>query len=106
VSRAIRSSLAGFTVKELRDELDKRARAAGKPPHQWDEKRTVYLERLIADARATLAEIEANGSPGGRSRYIHQARLSGIREKIKKYEAWLVLAKADEKKPPVARKRP
>lgn len=105
MSRAIRYSLAGFTLKELRDELDKRARAAGKPPHQWDEKRTLYLERLIAEASATLAEIEANGSPGGRSRYIHQARLSGIREKIKKYEAWLVLAKADEKKAE-ARKRP
>ena len=100
-----RYALHGFTVEELRGELDKRRRAEGKPPHQWDEKRTVYLERLIAEARVTLEEIEANGSPGGRSRYIHQARVNGVREKIKKYEAWLVLAKADEKKAPGARKR-
>ena len=100
-----RYALHGFTEQELRGELDKRRRADGKPPYQWDEKRTIYLERLITEARGTLAEIEANGSPGGRSRYIHQARMSGIREKIKKYEAWLVLAKADEKKAE-ARKRP
>lgn len=102
MSRAISRSLAGFTVKELRDELDKRARAAGKPPHQWDEKRTEYLKRLIAEFRAALDGAQEDRIPGG-SAY---ARRRSLREKIKKYEGWLVLAEADEKKAAEARKRP
>ncbi len=102
MSRAIRYSLAGFTVKELRDELDKRAQAVGKPPHQWDEKRTDYLKRLIAGFRTALDEAR-DGVRGGSSAY---ARRRALREKIQKYEAWLVLAEADEKKAAEARKRP
>lgn len=105
MSRAIRNSLAGFTLKELRDELDKRARAAGKPPHQWDEKRSVYLTRLAADLRATLAEVEANGSPKGYAAYIHATRVNALKERIAKHERNATLAKADEKKAE-ARKRP
>ena len=102
MSRAIRYSLAGFTVKELRDELDKRARAAGKLPHQWDEKRTDYLKRVIADFRTALDDAQESRTSGP-SAY---ARRRALREKIQKYEAWLVLAEADEKKAAEARKRP
>ncbi|MNM21174.1 hypothetical protein D3C81_315320 [compost metagenome] len=101
-NRGMKFGLARCTDQELRDELDKRARALGKPPHQWDEKRTEYLKRLIAEFQAALDGAQEDRIPGG-SAY---ARRRSLREKIKKYEAWLVLAEADEKKAGEARKRP
>jgi len=100
-----RYALHGFTEQELRGELDKRRRADGKPPYQWDEKRSVYLTRLAADLRATLAELEANGSPKGYAAYIHATRVNALKERIAKHERNAALAKADEKKAE-ARKRP
>ena len=100
-----RYALHGFTEQELRGELDKRRRAAGKPPYQWDEKRSVYLTRLAADLRATLAELEANGSPKGYAAYIHATRVNALKGQIAKHERNAALAKADEKKAE-ARKRP
>lgn len=105
MSRVIRYSLAGFTVAELRGELDKRRRAEGKPPHQWDELRSVYLTRLAAECRETLAELEANGSPRGYAAYIHATRINALKERIAKLERNAALAKTDEKKTE-ARKRP
>jgi hypothetical protein len=101
-----RYALHSFTVAELREELDKRARAEGKPPHQWDEKRSVYMRRLAAERRATLAELEANGTPGGYSALMHGARVRALKEQIAKYERNAGLAEADEKKAAEARKRP
>lgn len=101
-----RYALHGFTVEELRGELDKRRRADGRPPHQWDELRSVYLTRLAAEYREKLAELEANGSPRGYSAYIHATRVRALKEQISKFERNAELAKADEKKAVEARKRP
>jgi hypothetical protein len=105
VSRAPRYSLAEFSVNELRDELDRRARAVGKPAHQWDEKRSVYMRRLAVDYRTKLAEVEANGTPGGYSARIHSARIRALKDQIAKYERNAGLAEADEIKAAAARKR-
>lgn len=101
-----RYALHGFTVEELRGELDKRRRADGKPPHQWDELRSVYLTRLAAEYREKLAEVEANGSPRGYAAYMHATRVRALRDQISKFERNAALAKADEKKAAEARKRP
>ncbi|WP_303748393.1 hypothetical protein [Stenotrophomonas pigmentata] len=98
--------LHGFTVAELRGELDKRRRAEGKPPHQWDELRSVYLDRRIAECREKLAELEANGSPRGYAAYIHATRINALKKQISQHERNAALAKADEKKAAEARKRP
>lgn len=100
-----RYALHSFTLEELREELDRRARAAGKPSHQWDEKRSVYMRRLAAEYREKLAEVEANGSPGGYSARIHGARMRGLRDQIAKFERNAGLAEADEIKAAAARKR-
>lgn len=105
MSRALRPSLAGFTLQELRAELDKRARALGKPPHQWDQKRTDYLRDRIAETRQALDEVVANGSPRGYQTMVRHARERSLKERLRKYEAWLLLAEADEKQAEEARKR-
>lgn len=101
-----RYALHGFTEQELRGELDKRRRAAGKPPYQWDELRSVYLTRLAAEYREKLAELEAIGSPRGYAAYRHATRVRALKDQISKFERNAALAKADEKKAAEARKRP
>lgn len=105
MSRAIRCTLHRYSVQELRDELDRRRTQEGKAPHQWDEARTTYLKRLIAEYQASLDQVLEDYVPGGGALAIKQARVRSLKDKIKKYEAWLVMAEADETKVAAARKR-
>ena len=52
--------LARYTDQQLRTELDRRARAAGKPAAQWVGKRSEYLRKTAAELQAQLAELTAD----------------------------------------------
>lgn len=95
-AKAKRNPLARFTDQQLRDELDRRAKEEGKPKTIWVEKRSEYLTKSADELQVKLDELREDLMPGGKGRYVQQARIRALESQIKKNRAFAKLAKADE----------
>lgn len=95
-ARTHRSALAGFTDQQLRDELDRRARAAGRPTTTWVQKRSEFLIHKADELEKTVVTLEEELMPRGPMRAPQLARIRGLKDQIRKFRNFAKLAKADE----------
>lgn len=89
------AGLARYTDQQLRDELDRRARAGGKPATQWIEKRSVYLRKSAAEMQVRLDELLEDRVPAGQMLAVKRARVRSLEEQIKKNLRFAELAEAE-----------
>ena len=87
--------LARYTDQQLRTELDRRARAAGKPAAQWVGKRSEYLRKTAAELQAQLDELLEDRVPAGPMLAVKRARVRSLEERINKTLRFAKLAEAE-----------
>ncbi|WP_312368097.1 hypothetical protein [Stenotrophomonas sp.] len=91
-----RGPLSEFTDQQLRNELDRRAREDGKPANLWVQKRSEFLTNKADELEKTVETLEEELLPRGPARHQQLNRIRSLKDQIRKYRAFAVLAKADE----------
>ncbi|MFZ6696801.1 hypothetical protein ACO0J1_13625 [Stenotrophomonas acidaminiphila] len=87
--------LARYSDDQLRAELDRRARASGKPAAQWIGKRSEWLRKVAADLQKQLDELQEDRVPGGQMLAVKQARVRSLKDRINKNLRFAELAEAE-----------
>jgi len=88
-------ALARYSDEQLRAELDRRARAAGKPAAQWIGKRSEWLRKVAADLQKQLDELREDRVPVGQMLAVKQARVRSLQDRINKNLRFAELAEAE-----------
>ncbi|MCG8275384.1 hypothetical protein [Stenotrophomonas sp. NLF4-10] len=88
-------ALACYSDEQLRNELDRRARAAGKPATQWIGKRSEYLRKTAAELQAQLDELLEDRVPAGQMLAVKRARVRSLEDRINKNLRYAKLAEAE-----------
>ncbi len=87
--------LARYSDQQLRAELDRRARAAGKPAAQWVGKRSEYLRKTAAELQAQLNDLLQDRVPAGQMLAVKRARVRSLEDRINKNLRYAKLAEAE-----------
>ncbi len=87
--------LARYSDQQLRAELDRRARAAGKPAAQWVGKRSEYLRKTAAELQAQLDDLLQDRVPAGQMLAVKRARVRSLEDRINKNLRYAKLAEAE-----------
>lgn len=88
-------ALARYSDEQLRAELDRRARAAGKPAAQWIGKRSEYLRKTAAELQKELDELREDRVPAGQMLAVKRARMRSLEDRINKNLRFAKLAEAE-----------
>jgi len=87
--------LARYSDQQLRAELDRRARAAGKPAAQWVGKRSEYLRKTAAELQEQLNDLLQDRVPAGQMLAVKRARVRSLEDRINKNLRYAKLAEAE-----------
>ncbi len=87
--------LARYSDQQLRAELDRRARASGKPAAQWVGKRSEYLRKTAAELQAQLNDLLQDRVPAGQMLAVKRARVRSLEDRINKNLRYAKLAEAE-----------
>ena len=87
--------LARYSDQQLRAELDRRARASGKPAAQWVGKRSEYLRKTAAELQEQLNDLLQDRVPAGQMLAVKRARVRSLEDRINKNLRYAKLAEAE-----------